>query len=75
MLVNHNYPSESFRLASRRLTRALTLLSLACGQLRQACNAAPDKHNRERLLLFASELQRVSNPISRLARRLQGGNL
>jgi hypothetical protein len=61
----------SHRAASRRLTRAVTLLNRAGRQLDDAIRVAPDPYNRERLHYFATGLRDLSLPLSRIASRLE----
>ena len=67
------YDPASSRIASRRLTRAVTLLSRAGRQLDNASRLAPDKYNADRLLSIASGLRDLSLPLSRIASRLEKG--
>ena len=63
----------SSRVASRRLTRAVTLLHRAGRQLSEASRTAPDRYNRERLLGLAIGLRDLSLPLSRIASGLEKG--
>lgn len=63
----------SNRTASRRLTRALTLLNRAGRQLDGASHAAPDRFQRDRLRFFATGLRELSLPLSRVASILEKG--
>ena len=69
------YESRSHRLASRRLTRAVTLLSRAGRQLDDASRLAPDRFNADRLHALADGLRSFSVPLYRLASRLERGEL
>jgi hypothetical protein len=73
VLNQTNYPSLSHRLASRRLTRAVTLLARAGRQLDDASRVAPDRHNRNRLRLLATGLRDLSIPLSKIASYLERG--
>jgi len=64
---------NSKRIASRRLTRAVTLLTRAGRQLYCASQAAPDRFNREKLHFLADGLRELSLPLSRIASRLEKG--
>jgi hypothetical protein len=68
-----NCKSISDRLASRHLTRALTLLNRAGRQLDGASNAAPDRFHRDRLRYFATGLRELSLPLWRVASILEKG--
>ena len=68
-----DYHSRSLRVASRRLTRAVTLLGRAGRQLDDASRVVPDPFNRERLHYFAVGLRDISLPLSRIASRLEKG--
>lgn len=71
-----DYESRSHRIASRRLTRAVTLLTRAGRQLDDAGRIAPDPHNRQRLHYLATGLRDLTLPLSRIASRLEkGGDL
>ena len=63
---------SSNRIASRRLTRAITLLYRAGRQLDDASRVAPDRYNSDRLRSLATGLRDLSLPLSRIASRLQG---
>ena len=63
--------TPSSRIASRRLTRAVTLLTRAGRQLYCASLAAPDRFNRDRLHFFADGLRELSLPLARIASRLE----
>lgn len=65
----------SSRTASRRLTRALTLLRRAGRQLDNASQTAPDHYNRDRLHSLALGLRELSLPLSRIASRLEKGGV
>jgi hypothetical protein len=68
-----DYQSHSHRIASRRLTRAITLLTRAGRQLDNASRLAPDKYNADRLRFFAIGIRDLSLPLSRIASRLEKG--
>jgi len=73
-VVKHtDYPLPSHRLASRRLTRAVTLVVRAGRQLDSASDAAPDRYNRDRLRLLATGLRSLSIPMSKIATHLERG--
>jgi len=59
------------RIASRRLTRAVTLLSRAGRQLDAASRLAPDKYHADRLRFLATGLRDLSLPLVRIASRLE----
>jgi hypothetical protein len=65
--------TTSTRTASRRLTRAVSLLARAGRQLYCASQAAPDRFHRDRLHFFADGLRELSLPLSRIASRLERG--
>jgi hypothetical protein len=65
--------TTSNHIASRRLTRAVTLLIRAGRQLESASQAAPDRFHRKRLHFFADGLRELSLPLSRIASRLEKG--
>jgi len=62
---------SSTRIASRRLTRAVTLLTRAGRQLDAASRSVPDSYNADRLRYFATGLRDLSLPLSRAASRLE----
>lgn len=64
---------SSNRFASRRLTRAVTLLHRAGRQLDTASQTAPDRYNRDLLHNLALGLRELSLPLSRIASRLEKG--
>jgi hypothetical protein len=66
---------SSHRIASRRLTRAVALLYRAGLQLDGASQIAPDRHNRDRLHTLAVGIRELSLPLSRIASRLERGDL
>ena len=68
-----NYPLHSTRIASRRLTRAITLLSRAGKQLDSASQTVPDRYQMDRLRFLATGLRDLSLPLSRIASRLEKG--
>jgi hypothetical protein len=68
-----DYQSHSRRIASHRLTRAITLLTRAGRQLENASRLAPDKYNSDRLRFLATGLRDFSLPLSRIAGRLEKG--
>lgn len=63
----------SYRFASRRLSRAITLLATAGQQLDTASRLAPDKYNADRLHFLAAGLREFCLPLSRIASRLEKG--
>ena len=65
--------TASHRIASRRLTRAVTLITRAGRQLEHASRVAPDKYNADRLRFLATGLRDLSLPLTRIASRLQKG--
>jgi hypothetical protein len=65
--------NTSARIASRRLSQAVTFLFRAGKQLDAASRTAPDKYNADRLRLFATGLRDVTLPLHRIASRLQKG--
>ncbi len=68
-----DYHPESHRIASRRVTRAVSLLARAGRQLDSAGRLAPDQYQRDRLKVVASGLRDLSLPLSRIASRLEKG--
>ena len=68
-----DYQSHSRRIASRQLTRAVTLLGRAGRQLDDASRVVPDSYNRDRLHYIATGLRDLSLPLSRIASRLEKG--
>ena len=71
--MQRQYQPSSNRVASRRLTRAVTPLTRAGRQLESASQATPDHFHRKRLHFFASGLRELSLPLSRIASRLENG--
>jgi hypothetical protein len=65
--------NTSNRIASRRLSKAVTLLFRAGKQLDAASRTAPDKYHADRLRFFATGLRDVSLPLYRIASRLEKG--
>jgi len=63
----------SDRTASRRLTRAVTLLGRAGRQLDAASRLAPDNYHADRLRFLATGLRDLSLPLSRIASCLEKG--
>ena len=63
----------SCRIASRRLSRAVTVITRAGRQLEQASRIAPDRYNADRLHFLATGLRDLSLPLTRIASRLQKG--
>jgi hypothetical protein len=61
----------SHRLASRQLTRTVTLLIRAGRQLDNATRLAPDKYNADRLRFFATGLRDITLPLTRIVSRLE----
>lgn len=57
--------------ASLRLARAASHLNQAGQQLAAARNAAPDRHNREKLHRLARDLQELSQPVARMVAALE----
>lgn len=74
MTANQLHPS-SRRIASRRVLRAVTLLNRAGRQLDSASKAAPDRHNRERLLFFVTGFRDLANTFSKIASQLERGGI
>jgi hypothetical protein len=68
------YEAVSPRIASRRLTRAVTLLTRAGRQLENVSRATPNKYNADRLRFIATGLRDLSLPLSRIASQLEKGN-
>jgi hypothetical protein len=68
-----DYHRQSHRIASRRLTRAITLLTRAGRQLDYASRLAPDPYNADRLRVLATGLRDLSLPLSHIASRLEKG--
>jgi hypothetical protein len=67
-----HFQTESHRIASRRLHRAVTLLVEAVRTLDAASRHA-GKYNRNRLYIFGRGLRDLSAPLSRLAAQLEKG--
>ena len=67
--VNH----VSSRAASRRLARAVSLLTLAGEQLAAASQVSPDRWHRNKLHNFSIGLRELSLPLSRIASHLERG--
>ena len=71
MLKPIELDNSSTRFASRRLSKAVTLLHSAGRQLDAASRAAPDKYHPDRLRFFATGLRDVTLPLYRIASRLE----
>jgi hypothetical protein len=71
-MQGHSSPF-SRSIASRKLSKAVTLLNRAGQQLDVASRNAPDRYNADRLRIFAAGLRNVAMPLSRLANRLEKG--
>ena len=67
------YYPQTHRVASRRLSRAVTLLFRAGKQLEAASNSTPDKYNSDRLRSLSIGLRELSLPLSRIASRFTKG--
>lgn len=65
--------NNSARFATRRLSKAVTLLFRAGKQLEAASRAAPDKYSADRLRFFATGLRDVTLPLHQIASRLEKG--
>ncbi len=65
--------TNSHRVASRRLARAVTLLNRAGRQLDGASHIAPDRFHRDRLHHLATGLRELSLPLSRIVSVLEKG--
>jgi hypothetical protein len=63
--------NTSNRTASRRLSKAITLLFRAGKQLDAASRTARDKYNADRLRFFATGLRDVTLPLCRIASGLE----
>ena len=63
------------RVASRRVTKALTLLHRASLQLECASQSAPDRYNRDHLFNLSVGLREICLPLYRAASRLEKGEL
>jgi hypothetical protein len=61
------------RIASRQITRVVTLLACAGRQLDHASRVAPDKYNSDRLRFLATGLRDLSLPLTRIASQLEKG--
>jgi hypothetical protein len=61
------------RIASRRVTRALTLLHRASRQLEAASQSAPDRYHKDEIFSFALGLRGLCLPLGRVASRLERG--
>jgi hypothetical protein len=68
-----DFGPSSTRIASRRLTRAVTLLARAGRQLDDASRFVSDRHSRDRLRFLATGLRELSLPLSRIASRFENG--
>lgn len=66
-------PPPSWRTASRRVSRAVTLLSSAGRQLDAASRLAADRYNSDRLHVLATGLREFCIPLGRIASRLEKG--
>ena len=60
------YEATSARSASRRLARAIALLSRAGKQLDEASRTAPDRYHANRLRFVATGLRNVTIPLYRI---------
>jgi hypothetical protein len=65
--------SNSNRIASRRVLRAVTLLTRAGHQLDSASKTAPDRHNRDRLRFFVTGFRDLAASFSKIASQLERG--
>jgi hypothetical protein len=65
--------ATSHRISSRRLSRAVTLLTRAGRQLDSASKVA-DRYNEERLRFFASGFRDLANSFSKIASQLERGD-
>jgi hypothetical protein len=65
--------TTSNRVASRRLSKAVTLLFRAGKQLEAASRTAPDKYHADHLRFIATGLRGVTLPLYRIASRLEKG--
>jgi hypothetical protein len=65
--------TSSDRLATRRLSKAVTLLFRAGKQLEAASRMSADRYHSDRLQFFATGLRDVTLPLHRIASRLQKG--
>lgn len=72
-MKQRQYDRASSRIASRRLTRVIKLLTRAGRQLDDTSQVAPDKYNADRLHFFATGLRDLSHPLSRIASRWEKG--
>ena len=68
-----DYHLHSRRIASRRVLRAVVLLTRASRQLDSASKAAPDRHNRDRLRFFVAGFRDLASSFSRIASQLERG--
>jgi hypothetical protein len=68
-----HYEILSPRSASRRLTKAVTLLYRAGKQLDEASRRSPDKYNADRLRSLATGVREVSLPLSKIASHMEKG--
>ena len=73
MVKHTQYEAASTRIASRRLTRAVTLLFRAGKQLDAASRIAPDRYDADRLRFFATGVRDVTLPLSKIASCLERG--
>ena len=71
MQTVHN---NSSRVASRRVGRALTLLSRASRQLDSASHSAPDQYHQQRLHGLVVGLRDLCLPLSKIASHLERGD-
>jgi hypothetical protein len=67
------YETTSPRIASRRVTRAITLLNRASRTLESASRSTADRYNRNHLFALASGLRELCLPLYRTASRLEKG--
>jgi len=63
--------NSSNRIASRRLSKAVTLLFRAGKQLDAASRTAPDKYHADRLRFLATGVRDVTLPLCRIASHLE----
>ena len=71
----HTVHNKCSRLASRGVSKAVTLLFRAGKELEAASRNAPDRYNADRLKFLALGVREVTLPLHRLASHLEKGGL
>jgi len=65
--------ATSHRIASRRVARAIILLSRAGEQLQAASQTTPDRYSCDRLRFLATGIRELSIPLSKIATCFEEG--